>query len=48
MSTPLDPSVIKRFLELVVSQLRATVGVDAVLLALKGKATDDTEVARTR
>lgn len=45
MSTTLDPGVIKRFLELVVSQLRATVGVDAVLLALKGKATDEPEVA---
>ena len=38
MSTPLDPHVIQRFLELVVSQLRATVGVEAVILALGGDA----------
>lgn len=44
MSTTLDPGVIKRFLELVVSQLRATVGVDAVLLALKGKTSEETVI----
>jgi CheY-specific phosphatase CheX len=44
MSVPLSSDVVRRFLEVVVRQLRATVGVDAVVAAM-GDTVDDAAIA---